>query len=72
MADQGKRQIGDASTTLAEPINSPTRRKNGMASKASLSMPSKTFCRIAASDTSASTAPTKTPARSAKGTGTPR
>ncbi len=43
-----------------------------MASRASLSMPSKTFCRIAASETSASTAPTNTPAMSANGTGTPR
>jgi len=59
-------------TTLAELISSPTSRKKGMASSASLSTPSNTFCRIAASDTSASAAPTKTPASRANGTGTPR
>src|ERR1700681_2746870 len=59
-------------TTLAELMSSPTSRKNGMASSASESMPSKIFWTIAASDTSVSAAPTKTPAISENGTGTPR
>src|SRR6195952_6153326 len=59
-------------TTLAELINSPTSRKNGIASSASESTPSKIFWMIAASDTSASSAPTKTPASNENGTGTPR
>ena len=59
-------------TTLAELISSPTRRKNGMANSASESTPSKIFCMMAASETSASSAPTKTPAISENGTGTPR
>src|SRR5215469_6128382 len=59
-------------TTLAELMSSPTRRKKGMASSASESTPSKIFWIIAASDTSASVAPTKTPASSENGTGTPR
>src|SRR4051812_39624797 len=59
-------------TTLAELISSPTSRKNGIASSASESTPSKTFWMIAASETSVSSAPTKTPAKSENGTGTPR
>jgi hypothetical protein len=59
-------------TTLAELINSPTSRKKGIASSASESTPSNTFWMIAASDTSASIAPTNTPAISENGTGTPR
>ena len=59
-------------TTLAELMSSPTRRKKGIASSASESTPSKIFCTMAASETSASVAPTKTPASSENGTGTPR
>src|SRR3954464_3892963 len=59
-------------TTLAELMSSPTSRKNGIASSASESTPSKIFCMMAASDTSASSAPTKTPNISENGTGTPR
>jgi hypothetical protein len=57
---------------LAELISSPTSRKNGIASSASESTPSNTFWMIAASETSASSAPMKTPASSENGTGTPR
>jgi hypothetical protein len=53
-------------------INSPTSRKNGIASNASESTPSNIFWTIAASETSVSIAPTKTPAISENGTGTPR
>ena len=59
-------------TTLAELINSPTSRKNGIASSASESTPSNIFWMIAASETSVSSAPMKTPASSENGTGTPR
>src|SRR5438034_1025662 len=59
-------------TTFAELMSSPTRRKNGIASNASESTPSKIFWMIAASETSDSTAPTNTPASSENGTGTPR
>ena len=59
-------------TTFAELMSSPTRRKNGIASSASESTPSKIFWMIAASETSASSAPTNTPASSENGTGTPR
>src|ERR1700709_1404197 len=59
-------------TTLAELMSSPTKRKNGIASSASESTPSKTFWMMAASETSASSAPTNTPAISENGTGTPR
>src|SRR5215469_18929209 len=59
-------------TTLAELMSSPTRRKNGMASSASESTPSNIFWTMAANDTSASVAPTNTPASSENGTGTPR
>src|SRR4051794_32113786 len=59
-------------TTLAELINSPTSRKNGIASSASESTPSNTFWMIAASETSARIAPMNTPANSENGTGTPR
>src|SRR5436309_13382656 len=59
-------------TTFAELINSPTSRKNGIASSASESTPSNTVWMIAASDTSVSSAPTNTPASSENGTGTPR
>src|SRR6202011_3675898 len=55
-------------TTLAELMSSPTKRKNGIASSASESTPSKIFCTIAASDTSARYAPTKTPPNSENGT----
>src|ERR1700749_5082932 len=58
--------------TLAELMSSPTSRKNGIASNASESTPSKTFWMMAASETSASVAPTNTPPSSANGTGTPR
>jgi hypothetical protein len=56
---------------LAELISSPTSRKNGIASSASLSMPSNIFWMIAGSDTSVHSAPTITPARSENATGTP-
>ena len=59
-------------TTLAELMSSPTRRKNGIANNASESTPSKIFWTIAASETSVSSAPTNTPAISENGTGTPR
>src|SRR5712664_3945267 len=59
-------------TTFAELMSSPTKRKKGIASSASESTPSKTFWMIAASETSVSSAPTKTPAISENGTGTPR
>src|SRR4029077_20349101 len=59
-------------TTLAELMSSPTSRKNGIASNASESTPSKIFWMIAASETSVSMAPTNTPAISENGTGTPR
>ena len=59
-------------TTLAELMSSPTNRKNGIASSASESTPSKIFWMIAASETSVSSAPTNTPAMSENGTGTPR
>src|ERR1700759_88325 len=55
-------------TTFAELMSSPTNRKNGIASSASESTPSKIFWTIAASETSASVAPTKTPAISENGT----
>src|SRR3954469_4376426 len=58
-------------TTLAELINSPTSRKNGIATSASESTASNTFWMIAASDTSVSKAPTKAPASKENGTGTP-
>src|SRR6201989_2579086 len=58
-------------TTFAELMSSPTSRKNGIASSASESTPSKIFCTIAASETSVSIAPTNTPALSETGTGTP-
>jgi hypothetical protein len=64
-------RLATLTTTLAELISSPTSRKNGMASSASLSTPSNTFWTIAASETSISVAPTKTPASRANGTGTP-
>src|SRR5580658_3865691 len=59
-------------TTFAELMSSPTSRKNGIASSASESTPSKIFWTIAASETSVNDAPTKTPAISENGTGTPR
>src|SRR5580692_6476626 len=59
-------------TTFAELMSSPTKRKNGIASSASESTPSKIFWMIAASDTSARYAPTKTPPNNENGTGTPR
>src|ERR1700716_4739992 len=59
-------------TTFAELMSSPTRRKNGIASSASESTPSKIFWMIAASETSDNIAPTNTPASSENGTGTPR
>src|SRR6476660_6197305 len=59
-------------TTLAELMSSPTSRKNGIASSASESTPSKIFWMIAGSATSDNSAPTNTPAISENGTGTPR
>src|SRR5882672_3450048 len=59
-------------TTLAELMSSPTSRKNGIASSASESTPSKIFWMMAASETSARKAPTNTQASSETGTGTPR
>jgi len=59
-------------TTLAELISSPTRRKNGIASSASESMPSNIFWMIATWETSVNEAPIRTPAINANGTGTPR
>src|ERR1700757_2883454 len=47
-------------TTLAELISSPTRRKNGMASSASESMPSNTFWMMATCETSVNEAATRT------------
>ena len=58
-------------TTFAELMSSPTSRKNGIASNASESTPSKIFWMIAASETSDNIAPTNTPASSENGTGTP-
>src|SRR3569832_622723 len=59
-------------TTLAELMSSPTSRKNGIASSASESTPSKIFCTMAASETSAKNAPTNTPTRNENRTSTPR
>ena len=59
-------------TTFAELISSPTSRKNGIASSASESMPSKIFWTIAGNDTSVNIAPMNTPAISENATGTPR
>ncbi len=59
-------------TTLAELMSSPTSRKNGIASSASESTPSKIFWTMAARETSARNAPTKTPPSNENGTGTPR
>src|SRR6201993_2350339 len=59
-------------TTLAELMSSPTRRKNGMASSASESTPSNIFWMMAANETSVMSAPMKTPAIRENGTGTPR
>src|SRR6266481_2471958 len=56
-------------TTLAELMSSPTKRKKGIASSASESTPSKIFWMIAASETSDNIAPTNTPASSINGTG---
>src|SRR6266446_6048432 len=67
-----KDRLAILTTTLAELMSSPTSRKNGIASSASESTPSKIFWMIAASETSARNAPTKTPANSENGTGTPR
>src|ERR1051325_6238524 len=58
-------------TTLEELISSPTKRKNGIASSASVSTPSKIFWMMAANETSVNSAPANTPASSANGTGTP-
>src|SRR5689334_7685037 len=55
-------RLATRTTTLAELISSPTNRKNGIASSASLSMPSNIFWMIAANDTSVHMAPTITPA----------
>src|SRR5207253_1719149 len=49
--------------------SSPTSRKNGIASRATTSTPSKTFCTIAASDTSISVAPMNAPASRGEGHG---
>src|ERR1700749_3353903 len=57
-------------TTFAELMGSATRGKNGIASSASESTPSKIFWTMDASETSASIAPTNTPAISENGTGT--
>jgi hypothetical protein len=59
-------------TTFAELMSSPTKRKNGIASSASESTPSNIFWMIAASETSDRNAPMNTPAISENGTGTPR
>ena len=56
-------------TTLAEVMSSPTSRKNGIASRASESMPSKIFWTIAGNVTSVNAAPTNTPAMSENATG---
>src|SRR5258707_13746254 len=55
-------------TTLAELMSSPTKRKNGIASSASESTPSKICWMIAASETSDRMAPTNTPASTENGT----
>src|ERR1700674_3938336 len=65
-------RLATLTTTFEELISSPTRRKNGIASNASVSTPSNTFWMTAASETSVKNAPTNTPAKSANGTGTPR
>ena len=59
-------------TTLAELISSPTSRKNGIASSASESMPSKSCLDDRLEVTSVKPAPTSTPAISENATGTPR
>ena len=59
-------------TTLAELISSPTRRKNGIASSASESMPSNIFWISAVWETSVNIAPIITPPSSENATGTPR
>src|SRR5215469_16066045 len=57
-------------TTLAELISSPTRRKNGIASNASESIPSNIFWIMATWETSVNEAPMNTPDNNANGTDT--
>ena len=59
-------------TTLADVISSPTRRKNGMAIRASESMPLKSCAIIDCRVMGVKAVPTRTPAMRAKATGTPR
>ena len=58
-------------TTLAELMSSPTSRKNGIASRASLSIPSNIFWMMVGNVTSVKNVPTSTPAISENATGTP-
>jgi hypothetical protein len=57
--------------TLAEVMRSPTNRKNGTASSASVSMPLKSWAIIEARLTGVNAVTTSTAAISAKATGTP-
>jgi len=59
-------------TTLAEVINSPTRRKNGIAISASVSIPLNSWVMIDGRLTAVHIVPMMTPAISANATGTPR
>jgi hypothetical protein len=59
-------------TTLAEVINSPTSRKNGIAISASESMPLNSCPIIDCRVIGVNDVPTRTPAISAKATGTPK
>src|ERR1700742_909479 len=59
-------------TTLADVINSPTSRKNGIAIRASESIPLNNCAIIDCSVIGVNAVPTSTPAISANATGTPR
>ncbi len=59
-------------TTLAEVISSPTSRKKGIAISASASTPLKSWAIIDCMVMGVKMVPTRTPAISAKATGTPR
>src|SRR5262249_16282471 len=68
-----QQKITNHKTNTTPPPQSPhTRRKKGMASKASASIPSNIFWMIAMCETCVNEAPTSTPAINANGTGTPR
>ena len=59
-------------TTLAEVINSPTSRKNGIAIRASESIPLNNWATIDCMVMGVNIVPTRTPANSENATGTPR